>query len=118
MLLIRFLVLILVVVAVAVVAAIVNTWWIAVIAIVVLVAMTVATVLLVLHYTGAPDWLGPDANAQLESGGSSRRRPGYRRAGGGTTGRPARMPQRSPAAASWPCQMAGADLTVRTGCCW
>jgi hypothetical protein len=69
MLLIRFLVLILVVVAVAVVAAIVNTWWIAVIAIVVLVAMTVATVLLVLHYTGAPDWLGPDENAQLESGG-------------------------------------------------
>jgi membrane protein implicated in regulation of membrane protease activity len=66
MLLIRFTGLILAVVAIIVVVALADVWWLAVLAAVVLVLMTVALVLLVFHYTGAPGWLGPTEEAQLQ----------------------------------------------------
>src|SRR5215218_312004 len=65
-LLIRFLLLVLTVVAVAVVAVVADVWWLGLIAIVVLIALTIASVLLALHYMGAPDWLGPREQAKLE----------------------------------------------------
>jgi hypothetical protein len=58
--------LVLAVVAAFVLAAVANAWWLDVIAAVVLVALTVASVLLLLHYAGAPDWLGPGEEAELE----------------------------------------------------
>jgi hypothetical protein len=66
-LLIRFALLMLTVVAVAVVAVLADVWWLGVLAVLVLVALTIASVFLVLHYTGAPEWLGPGEEAQLES---------------------------------------------------
>src|SRR4051794_28249008 len=53
-------------VAVIVVAAIANAWWLTVLATLCLVALTIAAVLVIFHYTGAPDWLGPDDELQLE----------------------------------------------------
>jgi hypothetical protein len=67
--LIRIVVLVLVVVAAIVVAVAVDTVWIAVLAVVVLIAATAATVLVVLHYAGTPDWLGAEAEAELERAG-------------------------------------------------
>lgn len=69
MLLVRFVSFVLLVVAAVVVAAVANVWWVGVIAVIVLVGLTVATVLLVFHYTGAPDWLGPSEEAELEGEG-------------------------------------------------
>lgn len=69
MLLIRFLGLILIVVAAAVIAVLADVWWLSVIAVLVLIAMTGAAVLLLLHYTGTPAWLGPGEEAQLERAG-------------------------------------------------
>jgi hypothetical protein len=66
MFLIRFGLLMLIVVAAAVVAVLASVWWLSALAVLVLVALTVAAVLLTLHYTGSPEWLGADAEAQLE----------------------------------------------------
>lgn len=68
MLLVRFTLLVLTVVGVAVVAVLADVWWLSLLAVVILVAMTAGAVLLVLHYTGAPEWLGPDEEAVLERG--------------------------------------------------
>jgi hypothetical protein len=67
MLLIRFLLLVLTVVAVAVVAVVVNAWWLEALAVLVLIALTIAAVLLTLHYAGTPEWLGAEDEAELES---------------------------------------------------
>jgi hypothetical protein len=69
LILLRFAALVLAVVAAAVVAFLVNVWWVTVLAVLVLCALTAVAVLLVLHYTGAPDWLGPSDEAQLEDAG-------------------------------------------------
>jgi hypothetical protein len=66
MLLIRFALLVLTVVAAAVVAVLADVWWLSVLAVLVLVALTVAAVLLTLHYLGTPAWLGPEEEAELE----------------------------------------------------
>ena len=66
MLLLRFLLLVLAVVAVAVLAVLADTWWMGLIAVVVLIVLTAAAVLLAMHYMGAPGWLGPREQAQLE----------------------------------------------------
>jgi hypothetical protein len=76
MLILRFLVLVLAVVAVAVVAAVTNVWWLGVIAVVVLVVLTAACVLLLVHYLGAPEWLGGSEEAQLETAGLVERESG------------------------------------------
>jgi hypothetical protein len=69
MLLIRFLALILIVVAAAVIAVLADVLWLSIIAVLVLIAMTGAAVLLLLHYAGTPDWLGPGEEAKLEQAG-------------------------------------------------
>jgi hypothetical protein len=66
MFVIRFGLLMLIVVAAAVVAVLANVWWLSAFSVLVPVAMTVAAVLLTLHYTGSPEWLGGEEEAQLE----------------------------------------------------
>jgi hypothetical protein len=68
MLLIRFGVLALTVVAAAVVAVLADVWWLHALAVILLVLLTAATVLVFIHYAGAPDWLGPSEEAVLEEG--------------------------------------------------
>jgi hypothetical protein len=87
-LLIRFALLVLAVVAAAVVAFVADAAWLLALALVLLVALTAGTVLLVVHYTGSPEWLGGEDQAELdraglvesESGLPKRRRYSERRA--------------------------------------
>jgi hypothetical protein len=69
MLLIRFGLLVLAVVAAAVIAILADVWWLAVLAVVLLIVLTAATVMLVLHYAGMPEWLGAEEEAELAEAG-------------------------------------------------
>jgi hypothetical protein len=69
MLLIRFAVLVLAVVAAAVIAVLADVWWLSVLAVIVLFVLTIVAVLLVLHYAGAPEWLGAEEESELEDAG-------------------------------------------------
>jgi hypothetical protein len=69
MLLIRFALLMLTVVAAAVVAVLADVWWLHVLAVLLLIALTAAAVVLTLHYVGAPDWLGPEEEEELQDAG-------------------------------------------------
>jgi hypothetical protein len=69
MLLLRFLGLILLVVAAAVIAVVADVWWLQVISVLVLIAATCVAVVVLQHYTGSAEWLGPGEEAQLESAG-------------------------------------------------
>ena len=66
MLLLRIMLAVLVVVAAVVVAALADSALLGVLAILVALAATVATTLLMVHYLGAPSWLGPSEEAELE----------------------------------------------------
>jgi hypothetical protein len=66
MLLLRILLLVLVVVAAVVVAALADSGLLAALAVVVAIAATAATTLLMLHYLGAPSWLGAGPQDELE----------------------------------------------------
>jgi len=66
MLLVRFMLLIAAVCAAIVLVAAADEWWAVVVAAVVLLVCLFEAVLVVMHYTGRGEWLGPSEQAQLE----------------------------------------------------
>jgi hypothetical protein len=69
MFLIRITATVLIAVGAAILAALVDTPWVTVLAVVIMVAGILASVLVTLHYSRSPEWLGSSEEAQLEEAG-------------------------------------------------